>query len=389
MKTLAVIATLAFASSALAAKWNRSNNPNYFNPVAKSKMVSTFADLPLKGELQDDRFGWSESFWPSRKGGIAFRWNHPNPQPFTYKLHTKAEIAKMSEAELGQLSPAELYDIAMGDYNYTLTNKALKLYTPKDLWWEGICHGWALAASNYAEPDKTVVTNKDGIKVPFGSSDVKALLSMHDAYNAKGLYVRVGERCKVNGKVKGEESEADGNIGVPSKRDAEKDECADVNAGSFHIVLASMIGINSHGFVADVDRFNDVWNQPVTSYESEVVGEAALTPQDLRNGVDKKLHIKTKMVYGEELMFYNPEDAAEGALNFVSKEPVTGTPAQAFRFKNYEYVIELNRTGQIIGGEWISETRPDMLWLISKDPAFNSSKIPLSGLNQIYKPVQR
>ncbi|MFP5384934.1 MAG: hypothetical protein ACLGHN_02560 [Bacteriovoracia bacterium] len=389
MKKLVVLAAVALVGQAYAAKWNRSNNPNFFNPVAKSPMNSVFMDLPLKGELLDNRYGWSETYWPSNVGGIAFRWNHPNPEPFTFKLHTREEVLKMSEAELSQLSPAELYDISMGDYKYSLTKKVLKQYSPTDLWWEGICHGWALAASNYPEPDKTVVVNKDGVRVPFGSSDVKGLISMHDAFNSKGFYVRVGDRCAVPGKVKGEESEADGNVSVPSKRDAEKSECADVNAGAFHIVLASMIGINSQGFVADVDRFNDVWNQPVTGYESAVVGEVALTPQEIKNGVDRKLHVQTKMIYGEELVFYSPEEEAEGVLGFVSKEPVTGTPAQTFRSKSYEYVLELDRSGKIIGGEWISETRPDMLWMKAKDPQFRNGKLPLSGLNKIYRPVSR
>lgn len=389
MKKIIVLATLSLVGQAQAAKWNRANNPNFFNPVAKNKMNATFADLPLKAELQDNRFGWSETYWPSNKGGIAFRWNSPNPEPFKYRFFTKDELKKMNETELSQLSPAELYDIAMGDYNYTLTRKVLSKFSPKDLWWEGICHGWSLAASNYAEPAKTTFTNKDGIVVPFGSSDVKGLISMHDAYNSKGHNARVGERCGVNGKVKGEESVRDGIVPVPTERQKNKSECSDVNAGSFHIVLTSMIGINSQGFVADVDRFNDVWNQPVTGYESEVVGEVALTPFDLSNGVDKKIQVKTKMIFGEELVFYSAEEAANGTLGFVSKEPVTGTPAQTFKFKNYEYVLELDRSGNIIGGEWLSETRPDFLWLRAKDPKFLDGKLPLSGLNLIYKPVTR
>jgi hypothetical protein len=320
-------------------------------------------------------------------GGIAYRWNHPDPQPFNFKLHTKEELKKMSEMELSQLSPAELYDIAMGDYRYSLTTKVLSKYSPKDLWWEGICHGWALAASHYPEPDKTVFTNKDGIKVPFGASDVKGLLSMHDAFNSKGFYVRVGDRCGAEGKVEGEAFPEDGDVPPPSKKDAESSECKDVNAGAFHIILGTMIGINSQGFVADVDRFNDVWNQPVTGYESEVVGEVALTPTDFQNGVDRKIRVKTKMIYGDELEFYGPESAAEGVLGFVSKEPVTGTPAQTYNFRKYEYILEIDRSGNIIGGDWISESRPDMLWMKARDPKFNSSKLPLSGLNQIYKPV--
>jgi hypothetical protein len=94
------------------------------------------------------------------------------------------------------------------------------------------------------------------------------------------------------------------------------------------------------------------------------------------------------MTYGEELMFYDPEEAAKGELGFVSKEPVTGTPAQTTKSKDYEYVLELDIAGNIIGGEWISETRPDMLWMKKKDDKFLNGRLPLAGLNLIYKPVK-
>jgi hypothetical protein len=375
-------------SNAFAAKWDKANDPNYFNAVAKNKMNPVFAELPLAATLKDDRFGWSESYWPSMLGGIAYRWNHPDPQPFKYKLHTKSEVLNMSQAQLGELSPAELYDLAMGDYKYSLTKKVLNLYNPQKLWWEGICHGWALAASNYPEPDKVVVTNKDGIKIPLGASDVKGLLSMHDSYNSKGMYARVGARCAVRGKVPGEENPEDGIVPVPSKKDADRPECSDVNAGAFHIVIASMIGINSQGFVADVDRFNDVWNQPITGYESTVVGDVPVKSLDVKEGVDRKIQVKTVMTYGEELEFYSDESAAEGHVGFVSKDPVTSTPAQTFKQRNFEYILELDRSGNIIGGEWLSESRPDMLWMKVKDPSFRDGRLPLAGLNKIYKPVK-
>ncbi len=384
MKKMIVLGTLALVAEAQAAKWNSSNNPAYFNPIARVKMNSVFAELPLKASILDDRFGWSESYWPSNLGGIAYRWNHPNPEPFKYKLLKKEEVQKMSQEELSKLSPSELYDIAMGDWDYSLTKKVLKTYSPKDLWWEGICHGWSLAAANYPEPDKVVFENKkDKISVPFGASDVKGLLSMHDAFNSKGFYVRIGDKCKAKGKVAGEAYPEDGDVPPPSKAEASKAECEDVNAGAFHIVLSTMIGLNSQSFVAEVDRFNDVWNQPVTSYESEFLGEVPVTAKEIKEGIDKKIQIKTVMTYGEELDFYTPELASEGVVGFVSKDPITGTPAQTFNSKNYEYILELDRAGKIIGGQWISETRPDMLWMKAKDPKFNSSRFPLEGLNQI------
>ncbi len=389
MKKLLVFASVMMMSSAYADKWDKNSNPSYFDVITGGKMNFEMRDLPLSAKLQDDRMGWSETFWPSNVGGIAYRWNSTNPMPFQYKLKTKEELLKMSERELDELSPAELYDIAQGDYKYSLTKKVLGTYSEKDLWWEGICHGWSQAAANYPEPDKTVVTNKDGIRVPFGASDVKGLLAMHDAYNSKGIYTRVGARCSVPGKVAGEAFPKDGDAPVPSASDANRPECSDVNAGAFHIVLTNMIGIYSKGFVADVDRFNDVWNQPVVSYESVILGEMPLKAIDVKNGVVKKIRIATEMTYGDELEFYSPEAVAEGTVGFVSKDPVTGTPAQTLGSRKYEYVVELDSAGKIIGGTWISEGRPDMLWMKKKDVKFQDGRFPLSGLSAIYKPVKR
>jgi len=387
MKKLFILFPFLILGKTLASPWDKSNDPRYFNPVMKQKVVLSFNELPLKGELKDKRFGWSESYWPSDLGGIAYRWNHPEPKPFEYRFLTKKELLKLSQEEISKLSPAELYDIAMGDYQYSLTKKVLKTYSSDDLWWEGICHGWSLAAANYPEPDQTVITNKDGIIVPFGASDVKGLLSMHDAFNSKGFYVRIGDRCSVEGKVLGEERPEDGKVSFPSEKEAQRRECADVNAGAFHVVLSSMIGINSHAFVADVDRFNDVWNQPVTAYESTILGEVPLNNFDLKNNVHKKIKVKTEMIYGDELDFYSPELEAEGVVSFVSKNPVTGTPLQMFSSKHYEYILELNDKGEVTGGEWLSETRPDMLWLKARDQKFLNGRFPLAGLNLIYRPV--
>lgn len=389
MNKMLLLSCALLSTHALAEKFSGDNSPANFNKIVGTQMVMKFDSLPGSGRLVDDRLGWSETYWPSNKGGIAYRWSHPDPQPFKYKLHTAAELRGMSEAEVGQLSPAELYDIAMSDYNYTLTKKVLSMFSPRDLWWEGICHGWALAASNYPEPMPITYVNKEGIKVPFGASDIKGLLAMHDAYNYKGMYAQVGKRCSASGKVPGEGDDRDSNPNMPLPELANAPECVDVNAGAFHVVVSNMIGIHSKSFVADVDRFNDVWNQPVTGFSSSVVGEETVTSEHRAVGVERRIKVATKFSYGEELKFYTPEAAAAGSLNFVSKLPVTGTPHQEFRHKNYEYILELDFNGNVVGGEWLTETRPDFLWAITRDKRFNNSPYPLAGLNLIYRPVRR
>lgn len=387
----ALLLSLALLSpfSVKADRFEAGNSPNFFKNLSGTEMIQNFSYLPLAGNQLDDRYGWSETYWPSNLGGIAYRWSHPNPEPFKYKLYSREELKKMSQQQLSQLSPAEMYDIAMDDYNYTLTKKTLGRFTRHDLWWEGICHGWSQAATNYPEPTSVIVINKDGIKVPFGSSDVKGLLAMHEAYNYGGRFSFTGRRCKVSGKVPGEGDNRDRNTNPPEPELANSDDCRDVNAGAFHVVLTNMIGIHGRGFVADIDRYNDVWNQPITSYNGSIIGEEALNEVDLSSGISRKIRLKMKMTYGEELKFFTPELAATGVQNFVSKKPVTGTPHQEFRHKDYEYILEIDRAGKVVGGSWVSETRPDFMWMYQRSTKFKSSPMPLAGLSKIYRPVRR
>jgi len=153
MKTVLLLSLVSVLPSVAHAElFEAGNSPVHFSKISETEILTTMSELPMKGAQLDDRYGWSETYWPSNLGGIAYRWSHPNPQPFKYKLHSKEELMVMSLEQRAQLSPSELYDIAMGDYSYTLTNNALRRYTKNDLWWEGICHGWAQAATNYPEP---------------------------------------------------------------------------------------------------------------------------------------------------------------------------------------------------------------------------------------------
>ncbi|MBA2403394.1 MAG: hypothetical protein H0V66_01375 [Bdellovibrionales bacterium] len=383
-----LVLCVCLTSLAHAEKWNENNNPNHYKKIIGMNVITSYQLLPMSGKLDDERLGWSETYWPSNKGGIAFRWNSPDPMPFNYSFHTKEQLQTLPRAEMEKLSPAELYDISQGDYTYSLTRKTLGLFTPHDLWWEGICHGWSQAAVNYPEPAKVLIKNPDGIIVPFGSSDVKGLLAMHDAYNSKGTYTHIGGRCSAPGKVPGEGSTRDRHVDMPAPELAETEECRDVNAGAFHVVMANMIGIQSMALIADVDRFNDVWNQPVVSYDASVKEELAVSEEQTMNGIARRLSMQMKMVYGEELQFASAAATARGEDNFVSKNPVTRTGHQEFRFKIYEYILELDGAGKVVGGEWMSDTRPDFLWTKKRDQKFQNSPMPLGGLVKIYKPVK-
>lgn len=149
-----------------------------------------------------------------------------------------------------------------------------------------------------------------------------------------------------------------------------------------------MLGIHGKGFVADIDRFNDVWNQPIAGYKTEIIGEEPVESVHSQYGVSRRIRVKLKMTYGEELKFYTPELEAQGHQNFVSKRPVTLTPHQKFLSRQYEYIIELNNQDNIIGGEWVTQTRPDFMWLYGRTKTFKNYPIPLAHLKNIYRPVK-
>lgn len=377
------------AATVEAAPWDQVNNPLKFSRLTGRALTTKLNATPKAAQLKDSTLIWSDTYWPSYRGGISYRWNaEPNPQNFNYRFLSKAEVERMDITQLEKLSPAEKYDIFMGNFNYPFTKKVRSMYKPSNAWWEGICHGWAQAAVMYQEPQRVDLKNRDGLVVPFGATDVKGLLSFYYANVHKTKeYVRVGARCKVAGKVPGEESERDRVPRMPNERDANSKNCAGVNAGALHVVLTNMIGIQSRGFIADVDRFSDVWNQPIHSYSYDIMSERAANAREASAGAAKIVRVKMTMTYGEELNLLD-KDPMEEEGGFVSMEPVTNTPAQSFKSKYYEYTLEVDRMGNIIGGEWISETRPDFMWLKGKTSSFGGrGALNMSGLHQIYRPV--
>lgn len=391
MRTIVPTLLLLSMASAQAARWDSTNDPNKLTKVTGKAIVTDFAKLPLMARLTNQHLGWSDTYWPSNRGGIAYRWNaEPNPENFKYRFLSKEQVAKMTTAELEALSPAEKFDIFNGNYSYPFTKKVLSNYTPKDAWWEGICHGWSPAAILHPEPKRVDLKNKDGVVVPFGATDVKGLLSFYYAEVHKtNVYTRLSDRCKAKGKVPGEAYPEDRIQTPPSARDASKLECQGVNPGAFHLALTNIIGLQDRGFVADVDRFADVWNQPIVGFESEVLETMMPNSQQQAIGAVRVVKLKTKMTYGEEAVLLDPESAEDAEESgTVSMDPVTGTDAQNYLSREYIYSLELDATGKIIGGTWHSEGRPDFLWMKGKAVKFGAGKgYNMSALNEIYSPV--
>lgn len=304
--------------------WNEMNKPDMINGSYKR----LYSALPLNGTVDADKTPWSDTYWPTNQGGINNRWNSPSKRGFGYHLAPKDEVATMSQAQLSELSPAEKYDIYMGDYTYPTVRHVWRTTSPRAPGWNGICHGWAPAAILYAEPVPVLVTNSDGIQIPFGTSDVKGMISFYYANVATSQARQLGARCNV------------GFSFLPG--------CSDVNAGAFHIVLTNQIGLMKQAFIGDYARLREVWNNPIYSYDSRVVSEGGAF-RGSAPGTVRSLLINSTVVYTDE-------------LDDPNWAPVVGTPMFQKKVVEYKYYLELDAADNIIGGSWVSWNRPDFLW---------------------------
>lgn len=356
MKTTAVFCIL-LSFSAFADKWDDTNNPKNLDDNYQYQLSA----LPLKADLPLNKTPWSSSYWPRKAGSLNYRWN--TPKPIGYKLNSpsRQRVQTMSLEQLAQLSPAEKFDLVQGHYDYPFSKAVEHGSTPKAKDFEGVCDGWTAAAIQFAEPAPVEVTNPDGIVIPFGSSDVKALMSYDISINGKpGALgpVFVGGYCSMPFGMK---------LGTP--------KCQDINPGAFHVILANQIGLKKESLAVDVDPKKETWNQPVYGFEFEIKERTTV------KGVAQAYIVHAKMKYAQDVL-------GEGSTGKIfSWEPTVGTVDFASAVMEVDYILELDYAGRITGGTWIDESRtnhPDLFWLPTNKIEFTPE---FQILNSIYKPA--
>ena len=212
----------------------------------------------------------------------------------------------------------------------------------------------------YAEPKAVTLTGANGVAIPFGSSDIKALLSLYTADYARVQGRMLAARCN------------DDFSKTPQS--ANKPSCRDTNAGAFHLVLANMIGLQKKGFMADLTRDIEVWNQPIGGFTTKILQESRGRSPGAALWTAREVTVETTIEYGAEVA------------------PVWNSSGSRMMTRTYSYRLELNRRGMIIGGTWLSEQRPDFLWANS-NPVFEDvasrtsggAVMPWSELKKIYE----
>ncbi|MBF0364081.1 MAG: hypothetical protein HQK50_00835 [Oligoflexia bacterium] len=314
--------------------WDLNNDPANINVEATDRAFEyNLARLPMRGELE--KKPWTDTYWPSYKRGIAQRWVDSSSIGFSFRDFFSS---RLSEKKVAKLSPAEKYDLYLGNMDYPLTEAEKNRTSRSAPKWEGLCHGWAMASMLFDEPNPITVVNNNGVVIHFGSSDIKALLTLLQGNYNEGKTYFAGSRC-----------DAKFNVYRWHNRN---NACMDVNAGAFHVILSNKIGILKQGIVIDRQTDKEVWNQPVHAFRSKIIAEQAATA-DAATGTVKEVVVSTVITY-----------TAEIEPNFY---PQNRAGTEDFRvLKEYRYILELNRHGNIIGGEWISSDYPDFIWTQSR-----------------------
>jgi len=334
-----------FLNHALAMQADESWYPFSDPTILSQNFEIRFHLLPKAGQLNSLTKYWSGDYWPLKRGMIDFRWKDKNQKLPVQLDFTK--IAELSIEDINLLSPAEKLDLLNTDSEFSIKNQIRSQipFSPKS--WEGLCHGWASASIHHQEPRTKILKNSQGVRVPFDASDIKALLSYYYSQyvNHHGF---VGKRC--------ENSFPRNNANCSQ----------DLNAGAFHIIISNFIGLDQKAIVADLERFNQVWNHPIVGYESKIIKEIPGRKPNSASGTMRRVKLRTEIFYISETINHS--------------QPVLGTSLQNEKSMTLTYTLELDQYGLIIGGVWESFDRPDFLWVPGKVEIFEGKFYRLNEL---------
>ncbi len=377
-------------------KWSTYLPNDHVKTLARSWVNPTaeLDEIPLEGNISHD--AWSDDYWRTQWGQTAYRYAQSQFNRMSYK-EAIASFNPISEWESFKLtlpeeiskkvlfwSPAEKYDLTVGDENFTLTQQqkdvgSKYLNQEGDVEpWMGLCHGWAPAALMVNRPMKPVtVKSTQNVNVTWYPNDIKAMVTLAWS-NGKYPNNFVGGRCN----TKKPETLKNGRL--------KQQECFDNNPATFHLALGNMIGKAKAGFVYDKTFDYEVWNQPIVAYETTYFNP--INPgQKSKNWrevvVPYNFRFKARDRFQSPLTRGRPR--GEGASYDDSKvQYIVGaittvvylaeirpdhTPEvqqdRVYR-ETYTYDLEIEKSeGRFVatGGEWHENSHPDFLWVPQKD----------------------
>lgn len=310
---------------------------------------------------------WSDTYWPLYSGALAWRYADKelranNWQAYFDFNHLQKPLEYYQGQDRDDLSPAEKYDLLVGDENFTLTQRSWdsgkRYYESRGHVerWMGLCHGWAPAAYMLPRPKQLlVVPDANGELLTFYPSDIKALgtlLWSEAPFNSRFI----GGRCNIKDPMRDE----NGRVIDPS--------CADTNPASWHLSILNQLGISKRSLIMDATYDYQVWNQPVVGYKvtyfnpetNQTASQPPAVTIDLldyrKDRFSNYRSSNAQSVVGVQMVVSymvetSPNHRGSDSPRFDGITNVT-----------YYYDLELDQNGNAIGGEWYQNRHPDFLW---------------------------
>ena len=356
-----------------------------------NRFIYSLDALPTSAEVKGTY--WSGDYWRTFRGltsyrystGATFKEYRESVKIYTQPTEWLALSTRLEAAakEVVGWSPAEKYDLTVGDEAFTLTEQQKHegekyLATEKKVpSWFGLCHGWAAAAIFVPPAVKafTVRAARD-ISLTWYPSDVHAMASL--AWS-NGNYPAnlIGGRCNESKPAT-----------YPNGR-LKQQECFDTNPASLHYALGNMLGVAHVPFIMDSAFDAEVWNQPILSYDSTYFNpleptkksrhwEEVAVPYD--DSFKAKDRFQKPLTRGKRLTNDRGYDDSGivkvvgvtmtlvylGEVNAVHKPvPAENTTVRV----TYTYDLEMHDVGgslRALGGEWHENAHPDFLWVPQK-----------------------
>ncbi|MBF0363416.1 MAG: PKD domain-containing protein [Oligoflexia bacterium] len=343
--------------------WGDDDNPSLFN----NNLNFTLALLPLVGEAT--KIPWPGSYWPTYQDSINVRWNGSTTPSAVEKYEqafNKVGIQNLVSQEYGIDAQTEAAtcnsdtdcNSSKGEACAKKRGASVGRCIPT---WFGVCHAWAPAAIMEKEPIRPVSING----VEFKVNDLKALLTY--GYNS-GLKTKfISLRCNLD----------DSNITYDEYGNPTNPECKDTNAGTFHVIATNYLGILKESFVEDRTFDDEVWNQPVRGYQISLQEQVSASVANQLLGVSGSTYnfnLQAVSLYHVKMRFFyigESNSNVDGNLAATIDSYTNGD--------DYEYILELDSVGKIVGGEWIGTSKkkhPDFLWL-----PYEKTPTVVSGIN--------
>ncbi|KAK1937014.1 Peptidyl-prolyl cis-trans isomerase H [Phytophthora citrophthora] len=310
---------------------------------------------------------WASSYWPTFQDSINHAWKRGEPSPSekyatAFGLNVKEFKNKIS-ARNGvdsrrRSTPCTEDSDCEGRNDGSVCGKRDGLTSGYCIpGWFGICHAWAPAA--ILEPEPQCDVTKNG--VTFHVMDIKGLItSIYDGAAIKTVFTG----ARFNGPDSPANKDQYGRFMDAARRD--------LGPGYFHIAITNIMGKQKRSFVVDVTAGAEVWNQPVRSFKVQKM--------DLVN-----THMASMQYFGVSSYPFNDKMVhlayVKTTFSWISEAYKDGPLVSSGRIdeytesKDYEYLLELDADYNIIGGEWVGQSKeehPDFLWFPAAKPSANT-----------------